>query len=75
MLDSAVALAAGLFGQGTPAPETPFRISNLLALAREANFLQREDKKPRLKGRHGGLTAEEMLVPLIGTRLDALEGI
>ena len=75
LLDSTAALTAGLFGQGTPAPETPFRIGDLLALARGTNALQRGDKKPKLIGRHGGLTPEEMLVPLIGARLDALERI
>ncbi len=75
VLDSAAALAAGLFGPGTPAPETAFRIGDLLALARGANSLHRGDKRPTMRGRHGGLTAEEMLVPLIGARLDALEGI
>lgn len=75
LVDSAQALAAGLFGRGTPAPETSFRIGDLLALARGQNLLHRGDKKPRLIGRHGGLTPEEMLVPLIGTRLDALEGV
>jgi len=75
LLDSAAALAAGLFGQGTPASETPFRIGDMVALARGTNTLQRGDKKPKMKGRHGGLTPEEMLVPLIGVRLDALERI
>ena len=75
LLDSATALEAGLFGTGTPAPETRFRIGDLLALARGSNTLGRGDKKPKLKGRHGGLTPEEMLVPLIGVRLDALERI
>jgi len=73
LLNSAEALAAGLFGPGTPATETPFRIGDLLALARGQNALRRGDKKARMKGRHGGLAAEEMLVPLIGARLDALE--
>lgn len=75
LVNSAEALAAGLFGPGTPAPETPFRIGDLLALARGQNTLQRGDKRPRLKGRHGGLTPEEMLAPLIGVRLDAVEGM
>ena len=75
LLDSAAALAAGLFGHGPPAPETPFRIGDLLALARGANTLQRGDREPELKGRHGGLTPEEMLVPLIGARLDTTEEI
>jgi len=75
VVDSATALEAGLFGPGTPAPETPYRMGDLLALAHGANTLQRGDRQPRLIGRHGGLTANEMLVPLIGVRLDALEGI
>lgn len=75
LLDSAKALAAGLFGQGKPATETPFRIGDLLALARGQNALQRGDKKPKMIGRHGGLSPQEMLVPLLGARLDALEGI
>jgi hypothetical protein len=74
LVESERALEAGLFGTGTPAPETRFRIGDLLALARGGNTLQRGDKKPKLIGRHGGLTPEEMLVPLIGARLDALEG-
>jgi hypothetical protein len=72
LLDSAAALTAGLFGRGTPAPETPFRIGDLLALARGQNTLRRGNKKPKMIGRHGGLSPEEMLVPLIGARLDAL---
>ena len=75
LLNSADALKAGLFGPGTPAPETPFRIGDLVALARGANTLQRGDRKPKLRGRHGGLTPDEMLVPLLGARLDALEKI
>lgn len=73
LLDSAAALAAGLFGQGTPAPETFFRIGDLLALARGQNTLRQGDKKPKLRGRHGGLSPEEMMAPLLGARLDALE--
>jgi len=75
LVDSAAALAAGLFGQGPPAPETPFRIGDLVALARGANTLQRGDKEPKLRGRHGGLSPQEMLVPIVGARLDALKEI
>ncbi len=73
LLDSAAALAAGLFGQGKHAPETPFRIGDLLAPARGQNTLRRGEKELRMKGRHGGLSPDEMLVPLIGARLDSLE--
>lgn len=73
--DSTTAKAAGLFGEGIPAPELPFRIGILLDLARGANPLWQSDKTPKLKGRHGGLTPEEMLMTLRGACLDALEGI
>jgi hypothetical protein len=34
--------------------------------------LQQAEPHVSLLGRHGGLTPEEMLVPLLGVRLDAL---
>jgi len=71
MLDSQAALSAGLFGGGTPAPETKYRIGDLLALPYGQKFLYDEDDAPRMQGRHGGLSAEEMLVPLLAARLDA----
>ena len=70
VLDSRKALEAGLFGRGKMAPETPSRIGDLIALARGEASLHWGYKEPRLRGRHGGLTPEEMLVPLIAVRLD-----
>jgi len=70
VVDSRQALEAGLFGPGPLAPETPFRIGDLLALARGDAVLHHGKKEPRLRGRHGGLTPEEMLVPLLMVRLD-----
>lgn len=70
VLDSQAALQQGLFGTGTPAPEARFRIGDLLVMPRE-NYTLVESKESRtLLGRHGGLTPEEMLVPLIAARLD-----
>jgi hypothetical protein len=34
-------------------------------------FARTKEDAKRLAGRHGGLTAEEMLVPLIAVRLDS----
>ncbi len=71
VLDSQAALQAGLFGTGTPAPEAPYRIGDLLVIPRE-NYTLVESKESRaLLGRHGGLMPDEMLVPLIAARLDA----
>jgi hypothetical protein len=70
VLDSDTALKAGLLGKGKTAPETPSRIGDLIALARGENSLHWGYKEPKLRGRHGGLTPEEMLVPLLMVRLD-----
>lgn len=70
VLDSDAALEAGLLGKGEVAPETPSRIGDLIALARGGTNLNWGYKKPKLRGRHGGLTSEEMLVPLLMVRLD-----
>jgi hypothetical protein len=70
VLDSDAALEAGLLGKGKTAPETPSRIGDLIALARGEANLHWGYKEPKLRGRHGGLTPEEMLVPLLMVRLD-----
>ncbi len=71
VLDSAQALEAGLMGEPV-LEETRARAGDLLVLPREDYALQRAVPDPQLVGRHGGLSAEEMLVPLLGARLDAL---
>jgi hypothetical protein len=70
VLDSKVALEAGLLGKGGITPETPSRIGDLIALARGEASLHWGYREPKLWGRHGGLTPEEMLVPLLMVRLD-----
>jgi hypothetical protein len=71
VLDSAGALEAGLMGRPI-ADETYARAGELLVLPRGNHALQRAPLQVPLVGRHGGLTQDEMLVPLIGTRLEAL---
>jgi hypothetical protein len=65
-------LASGLLGPGDPAAETPHRLGDLVGVARGAHYLVRERRQIKMMGRHGGLSPDEMLVPLLGVRLDAL---
>jgi hypothetical protein len=71
VLDSAQALDAGLMGKPVY-DETPARAGELLVLPRGSHALQRTRIPVPLLGRHGGLTQDEMLVPLIGARLEAI---
>lgn len=73
VLDSSDALGAGLMGLPVR-DETYARAGELLVLPRGNYALQRSRPQVSLVGRHGGLTGDEMLVPLIGARLDALGG-
>ena len=66
-------LRSGLLGPGVPSAEVPHRLGDIVGIAtgnahvaRDAESLK---KKPML-GRHGGLTPQEMLVPLLAVRLD-----
>jgi hypothetical protein len=65
-------LSSGLLGPGPMYQETPHRLGDLVGLARGNRYLARDRYQTRIRGRHGGLAAEEMMVPLIGVRLDAL---
>jgi hypothetical protein len=69
-LESEEALAAGLFGPARAIREEwrP-RIGDLVLLARGRGFIFYPYDEFRLKGYHGGLTPEEMLVPLFALRL------
>jgi predicted AlkP superfamily pyrophosphatase or phosphodiesterase len=71
VVDSAQALDAGLMG--LPVTDEAYaRAGELLVLGRGDCALQRSEPGGPMLGRHGGLSPEEMLVPLIGTRLEAL---
>jgi hypothetical protein len=60
------ALAHGLFGSGAPHAETAARVGDLVAVSTgPRGLLHPYPDAPRLQGMHGGLTADEMIVPLI----------
>jgi hypothetical protein len=62
----AEALAAGLFGPEPPYAETGARLGDLALLAREGVALGDRPARVSLPAsRHGGLSAREMLVPLL----------
>jgi hypothetical protein len=66
-------LSSGLLGPGPIAGETPHRLGDLVCVARGSHYLARDKRQLDMWGRHGGLLPSEMLVPLLGVRLDALE--
>lgn len=70
VLHTETALACGLLGSGAPAPELRSRTGNLIAIARGGHYLDRRNGKTKLRGRHGGLSPDEMLVPWLAVRLD-----
>jgi hypothetical protein len=67
LISSREALAHGLFGAADAAhPETSSRIGDLLAISTGARgLLHPYPDAPLLQGMHGGLTADEMIVPLM----------
>jgi hypothetical protein len=69
MVDPLYALNAGLFGPGQPHPRIHERIGDLVVIARGNSYLWWADRENFLIGRHGSLTPNEMLVPLLMARL------
>lgn len=63
LVDSGSALASGLFGRGPYHPHAAQRLGDLIAIARRDAYLWWAPKPNPMAGRHGGLSAEEMLVP------------
>jgi len=60
------AQAAGLFGPDPPHPEASARLGDLTVIAREGAGLSEKRQGPLAPvSRHGGLSAHEMLVPLL----------
>lgn len=68
------AVAAGLFGKGSPAPESAARLGQFFVAAHGEHYLDRRNIRSRLRGRHGGLSPREMLVPWLAVRLDDKPG-
>jgi hypothetical protein len=60
---------AGLFGPGTPHPEIFNRIGDLIVAAKGSAYWWWAAKENPLIGRHGGLSADEMLVPFLAAKL------
>lgn len=71
IVSTADAMLHGLFGPPPHHPELLSRIGDLLLLAKgDASFPYRDhgEDRPHAPGAHGSLTAEEMLVPMLGWR-------
>lgn len=70
VLDSGYALHQGLFGPGEPYEKLHSRLGDLIVAWRgDAYLWWAPNKANRLIGRHGGLSPDEMLVPLVAARL------
>jgi hypothetical protein len=69
LIDSSEAIAKGLFGPGIPHPRLADRSGDLIAIARDDAYLWWADKENNLVGQHGGLSADEMIVPLLNVML------
>lgn len=69
LIPSEKALAAGLFGPGPQALEAGDRLGDLIVVSMGGAYLWWASKENPLLGRHGGLSAEEMLVPFMAVRL------
>lgn len=67
----AAALERGLFGSDAPSELFEQRCGDLVAVHRNLGLCW-HDRDREMVGMHGGLTREEMLVPLVIGRLDAL---
>ncbi len=63
------AVKAGLFGPGALHPAFMDRIGDLILVARDSSYLWWGNIENPLIGRHGGLHPDEMLVPLLVTRI------
>jgi hypothetical protein len=69
LLDSEHALRAGLFGPGEPCDQAAARLGDRIVVSRDSAYWWWADRPDTLLGRHGSLTAEEMIVPLLAVRL------
>jgi hypothetical protein len=63
------ALDRGLWGLELPEPEVRARLGDLVVLSRGRKVILWPKEEFKLRGMHGGLTPEELLVPLLGLRL------
>jgi hypothetical protein len=66
LLPSTQVLDAGLFGGDGQYHRVPDRVGDFVVIPSGGAYWWWADKENLLLGRHGGLTREEMLVPLLG---------
>jgi Type I phosphodiesterase / nucleotide pyrophosphatase len=69
LLDPNSAIDGGLFGPGDPHPRLRERLGDLIAIAHRDAYLWWSIKDNTLRGRHGGMIEDEMLVPFFAARL------
>ncbi len=68
LLESAYAVEKGLFGPGPNHPDLLSRVGDLIAVSHGRAYWWWSHKPNPITGRHGGLGAEEMLVPFLAAR-------
>jgi hypothetical protein len=68
-LDPSEAVTKGLFGPGIPHPSIFERLGDLIVVARNEAYLWWANKENMLIGQHGGLSPDEMIVPLLSVML------
>ncbi len=68
-IDPQQAVEKGLFGPSQPHPHLADRLGDLIAIARQGAYLWWADKENPLIGQHGGLSPDEMIVPLLSVVL------
>ncbi len=69
LIDPAEALESGLFGKGPFVADVRERLGDLIAVPRGDAYLWWSPRPNQMAGRHGGLSAGEMLVPLFALPL------
>jgi hypothetical protein len=69
VMTSEEALAQGLWGLEEAGPEVQARLGDLVAIARKKRLIIWPKEEFKLRGMHGGLTEEELLVPLLALEL------
>lgn len=69
ILETDQAIQKGLFGPGKAHPALRDRLGDLVIIWRNNAYLWWSEKENILLGRHGGMHADEMLVPFLAVRL------
>lgn len=69
-VDSGEALRAGLLGPGQPTPTVASRLGDLILIGRQNYLLENRKTRRQRLGMHAGLSADEVLVPVLMARLD-----